>query len=294
MRLVGLIRFILPFLQRGQILSFQNSDPHRRSLNSLTALSSQKIIRMAEPLSFVASIIAVSALAGNVATKGYRYIKAVKDCPEDVRKLMAEVNVLCGILNRLTILLRGSRSAMGVLKAPSSPRSNILDPVDCEDSATDSSRESEDEAESCAKDLGVPGYTHECRKTLEEIQDVLDRFAHSDGQPSGKAGKSSRLKISSLRRVNPKDLKWPLSSLKTTRLIEQLERYKSICTMALAGDGLIGIHAVLEETKCSNKYLAEIKAKQERMVEIQLTQEECESTIPVSKSFGLFLCLAQS
>ena len=65
---------------------------------------------MADPLSFVASVIAVTSLAGTVATKGYRYIKAVRDCPSEVRSLIAEVNVLCGVLDRLQILLQRDAS----------------------------------------------------------------------------------------------------------------------------------------------------------------------------------------
>jgi hypothetical protein len=65
---------------------------------------------MAEPLSFVASVIAVVVLAEKVVTKGYQYLKAVKNCSEKVRRLMAETNVLCGILKRLKILLEGNKS----------------------------------------------------------------------------------------------------------------------------------------------------------------------------------------
>ena len=61
---------------------------------------------MADPLSFVASVVAVATLAENVATRGYKYIKSVKDCPSEVRNLMAEVNVLCGVLDRLQKILK--------------------------------------------------------------------------------------------------------------------------------------------------------------------------------------------
>ena len=64
---------------------------------------------MTEPLQFVAAIVGLATVAETVVTKGYRYLRAVKNCPEEVRTLMAEVNVLCGILNRLAILLGGTR-----------------------------------------------------------------------------------------------------------------------------------------------------------------------------------------
>lgn len=62
---------------------------------------------MAQPLSFVASVVGVASLAGTVATKGYQYLKAVKDCPNEVRGLIVEINILCGILGRLVVLLKG-------------------------------------------------------------------------------------------------------------------------------------------------------------------------------------------
>ncbi|KAL9626289.1 MAG: hypothetical protein Q9204_007424, partial [Flavoplaca sp. TL-2023a] len=227
---------------------------------------------MADPLSFVASVAAVSTLAGNIATKGYRYLKAVKECPEDVRRLIAEVNVLCGILSRLTILLKGRQQGIGTSKDPVFRKSNGLDDVSDQSSASDSSSESELAAGASTDELEVPDFIHECRRTLEEIQVILNKFAHSGGSPRQDSRKTSRLPR--LRSFEPKDLKWPLSSKKTMDLIQALERHKSTCTIALAQDGMIGIHAVLKETKLSNKYLAEIRANQQTMVELQLTQAQ--------------------
>ena len=65
---------------------------------------------MAEPLSFVASVIAVASLAEKVVISGYSYLKAVRNCPDEVRNLMVETNVLCGILGRLSVLLGGDNS----------------------------------------------------------------------------------------------------------------------------------------------------------------------------------------
>ncbi|KAL8900483.1 MAG: hypothetical protein Q9192_001044 [Flavoplaca navasiana] len=231
---------------------------------------------MADPLSFVASIVAVSTLAGNIATKGYRYLKAVKDCPEDVRRLIAEVNVLCGILSRLTILLKGRKLGTGASKDPEFRKSNGLDDVSDQSAASDSSSEGDHAAGTSTDELEVPDFIHECRRTLDEIQVILNKFGHIDGSPTRDPTKTSRL--SRLRSFEPKDLKWPLSSKKTMDLIQALERHKSTCTIALAQNGMIGIHAVLKETKLSNKYLAEIRANQETMVELQLTQAQGEFT----------------
>jgi cytoskeletal protein RodZ len=58
------------------------------------------------------------------------------------------------------------------------------------------------------------------------------------------------------------------------QLIEDLERHKSTCTLALAENGLAGIHTVLEQTKFTNKCLANIRAKQEKLLEINITNEQ--------------------
>ncbi|CAO1600437.1 hypothetical protein XANCAGTX0491_004126 [Xanthoria calcicola] len=227
---------------------------------------------MADPLSFVASIVAVSTLAGSIATKGYRYLKAVKDCPEEVRRLIAEVNVLCGMLTRLALLLKGRQPGTGASKDPVFHKSKGLDHVSDQSSASDSSSESEHAAGTSTDELEVPDFIHECHRTLEEIQGILNKFVRSGGSPRRHSGKASLL--ARFRSFEPKDLKWPMSSQKTLQLVQALERHKSTCTIALAQDGMIGIHAVLKETELSNKYLAEIRANQQTMVELQLTQAQ--------------------
>ena len=220
---------------------------------------------MAEPLSFVASVVAVSQIAWIVALKGHRYLKAVKNCSEDVRRLIVETDVLCGILTRLAILVRGTRSILD----------NNIDKA----AEIDSSSETDDDDEAGASDalLGAPDFIHEWRKTLEEIQGILHRFGQSSAesaQSSQSTGRRSRYSLSMLRNLEPKDLKWPLSKSETLQLIQTLERHKSTCLMALAGNGLHGIHSVLEQTKFSNKHLAELRAKQETILEFQLNQTE--------------------
>ena len=219
---------------------------------------------MAEPLSFAASIVAISQLAGVVARKGHRYLKAARDCSEDVRRLIVETDVLCGILNRLAVLLQG--------------RTSKLDGSIQEAAEFGSSSETDDdEAETSDHLLGAPDFIHECRKTLEEIQGILHRFGESSTQStqsSQSTGRRSRYSLSALRNLKSKDLKWPLSKSETLQLIQTLERHKTTCTMALAGDGIHGIHGVLEQTKLSNKYLAELRAKQETILEFQLNEVE--------------------
>lgn len=58
------------------------------------------------------------------------------------------------------------------------------------------------------------------------------------------------------------------------QLIEDLKRHKSICTLALAENDLVDIHTVLEQTKFTNKCLANIRAKQEKLLEINITNEQ--------------------
>ena len=74
--------------------------------------------------------------------------------------------------------------------------------------------------------------------------------------------------------MEPKDLKWPLGKSETMQLIETLKRHKSTCTLALAGNGLTGIHTILEQTMFSNKCLTNLMAKQEKLLELNITHEQ--------------------
>ena len=207
---------------------------------------------MADPLSFVASIVAVANLAGNVATKGYHYMKAVKNCRDDVRNLILEVNLLCGILDRLAVLLRTETQEYGSNDIPDSD-GRIMAPD---------------------RKLETPGFVRECRKILIRIEDILNRFGRENPISPESAGQPSRFSISRLRRLEAKDLKWPLSKSETLQLIGVIERYKSTCTIALAKDGLLGVHAILDEVKNSNRHLAELRARQEVLIELNITQNE--------------------
>ncbi|KAL8802627.1 MAG: hypothetical protein Q9200_006521 [Gallowayella weberi] len=223
---------------------------------------------MAEPISFVASVIAVATLAETVVTKGYRYLKAVGNCREDVRKLMAEANVLCGILDRLAVLLGGGKSR------PATTTATGPDDTNGEGTGFESDSEIEGEVETPTTTLKTPNFIYECQRTLGQIQDILNKFGHTSNQSLQTTHKKYRFSISALRRLEPKDLKWPLSHSKTRELIALLERHKATCTLALAGDGVLGVHSVLKDTQLSNKHLAEIRAKQETMLKLQLNIEE--------------------
>ncbi|KAL8835231.1 MAG: hypothetical protein Q9170_003393 [Blastenia crenularia] len=144
---------------------------------------------MADPLSFVASVVAVASLAGIVVTKGYCYIKAVKDCPDDVRSLMAEINVLSAILQRLVVLLRGSESKV------SSSKKDRGKSLELEE-------DKEEDVES--------------EESMDDVEKVTD---------------------------NTKD-------------------------------GLVAIYAALQQVKLSNKYLADLRAKQDIMVDLCMSQEQ--------------------
>lgn len=219
---------------------------------------------MAEPISFVASVIGIATLAENIVTKGYRYLKAAQNCSDEVRALIAEVNVLCGVLKRLEVLVQS-------------------DEDDAEDHVEDSRQfdsgdEAEDESNESGKKLQPPGFIYECQKTLVEIEGILNNFGHAGTQPtqSTRTRDLKRGSLSGFRRLEPRDLKWPLARSKTLQLIQALERHKSTCTMALARDGLVDIHTVLEQQKLMNKHLADLRAIQGRMLDLSLNQEQGE------------------
>ncbi|KAL8942694.1 MAG: hypothetical protein Q9211_001292 [Gyalolechia sp. 1 TL-2023] len=229
---------------------------------------------MAEPVSFAASVIAIATLAGNIATKGYRYLRAIKDCPDEVRKLMAEVNVLCGILDRLAILLQSKHTTPRAPEIPTSGAKHDLGHENVNDIEEAASSDSEDGWEPSVKSLETPSFIYECQRTLEEIESILHKFGRPGAPPSGRSSKTPRFSLSALRRLDPKDLLWPLSKSKTLQLIQTLERLKSTCTIALAESEMIGIHRVLVEAEICNSYLARIHDKQEKILEIQLNLEE--------------------
>ena len=67
-----------------------------------------------DPLSLAASIAGIVGLAESVVRKGYQYLKAVKDCDEDVRKLIVETNVFCGAIDRLAKLVKNEEEYDGL------------------------------------------------------------------------------------------------------------------------------------------------------------------------------------
>lgn len=70
---------------------------------------------MTESFLFLASVIAITALAEKIVARGYCYLKAVKNCQNEIRNLMTETNVLCGILGRLNVLLESNRSILKII-----------------------------------------------------------------------------------------------------------------------------------------------------------------------------------
>lgn len=74
--------------------------------------------------------------------------------------------------------------------------------------------------------------------------------------------------------MDAKDLRWPLRKSRTIELVGALERHKSTCTLALAENSLVAVHTVLEQTKSSNKSLAMLKEKQEKLLELSITHKQ--------------------
>ena len=96
-------------------------------------------------------------------------------------------------------------------------------------------------------------YVDECQNTLREIRVILlgfERQAKSiDASNAGLRTPTSTISSTALngtlldkatkrsnlfQRLSRNDLKWPLSKSKTTELINQLERHKAICILALS------------------------------------------------------------
>jgi hypothetical protein len=53
------------------------------------------------PFSLTVGIAGLVALADGLAKKGYRYLRAAQNCEENVKQLLAELDLLGGVLRRL-------------------------------------------------------------------------------------------------------------------------------------------------------------------------------------------------
>lgn len=122
--------------------------------------------------------------------------------------------------------------------------------------------------------LHPPDFIYACQRTLSAIEDILRKFEHVSLKSTPTAVQASRFNVSNLRRMDAKDLKWPLRKSRTIELIEELERHKSTCTLALAENSLVAVHSVLEQSKISNKSLAMLKKKQEKLLESNITDKQ--------------------
>lgn len=145
---------------------------------------------------------------------------------------------------------------------------------DEEDAKSISRSMSEDSAAPAADTLGTPGFIYECQKTLNKIQGILHIFGDPSNPVPRHIHQKSRFSVARLQSLKAKDLKWPMARSKTLELIGRLERHKATCTIALACTGIAGVYSVLRETELSNNCLAEIRAKQETMLKLQLSQEQ--------------------
>ena len=103
---------------------------------------------MADPISTVSGIAGIVSLAGVVLAKCYNYGCAVADAPSEVKKLLAEVNSLSGILVAL--------QARGGAEDKTQP-------------GRDSGCESSDDLLDA-----LSSSLEECRQTLQEIRRALD------------------------------------------------------------------------------------------------------------------------
>lgn len=60
---------------------------------------------MVDPFSFATGLAGLVSLTDLVATKGFKYARAVKNCSEEVRQLMVELDLFGGVVRRLARLV---------------------------------------------------------------------------------------------------------------------------------------------------------------------------------------------
>lgn len=196
-----------------------------------------------DPLSLTASIIAVATLAEGVVTKLYKYVKAVKDCEDEVQKLKVQADVLSGVLERLARLAEEE-----------------------EENEEDTEGENGERRQTTT---ALPGFIPACQSTLKEIELVLISFERKGARVPADRSRRSNPKQSLFSRLSKSDLKWPFSKPKTLEIIDNLERHKSTCILALGAQELSGIREVLETTKITSKVIADIKSNTEKLLEFQ-------------------------
>jgi hypothetical protein len=149
------------------------------------------------------STSSVASLSGIVLTKCYNYGCAVADAPVEVKNLVEEVTSLTGIL----VALQADED--GVLSRRDPEKKLGKNRMDA---------------------LGGP--LEQCRRTLQEIHDVLDKA-----------------KMDSNRRLGRtlKRLAWPLKQKDTVALIERLERQKATFAIALSTTMQADVHDIRVE-----------------------------------------------
>ncbi|MCJ1244877.1 Ankyrin-2 [Trapelia coarctata] len=177
-------------------------------------------------LTLAASIAGLVSVAQIVVEKGYRYLKAVKNCEDEVRKLILETNVFCGIIERLARFAEDEEEEDGLYStAPAR----------------------------------IPDHIYACQKTLNEILSILRGFERKASRAdSGRRSPYCQPK----HRLTLNDLKWPLSRSRTLELISDLERHKSTCILALSTDEMTAMHSILEQANVTQKIVTEIRSKQ--------------------------------
>jgi hypothetical protein len=220
-----------------------------------------------DPISVVgaaASIIGIAQLAESIVSKGYKYLKAVKNCEEEVHKLMVEINVLSGLLKYVAPDDEDEEEEDSVSKFyhqwtdhPSSLFNFVLD-----------------------LESPTPNYIYECQKTLNEVKLILEGFerkanpAPSTPSSTVKSVVKRKGKVpSNFSRLSMNDLKWPLSKSSTLALIESLQRHKTSCILGLCSEQTSNMHSILSNVNGTSEKLDEIQKGQGELLKAQITEE---------------------
>ncbi|KAL9619767.1 MAG: hypothetical protein Q9160_005603 [Pyrenula sp. 1 TL-2023] len=210
---------------------------------------------MVDPFSFASGVAGLVGLVDLVATKGYKYIQAVKNCDEEVKRLIVELDLFSGVIRRLAKL------------------------------AEDEEKRNGSNAEAALE----TSYVYECQAILRQIHKILAAFERRP-PPKPTRGRHLLRKRSDKSDENDKtrrdpadcaehesaqskfeDLKWPPSRGKTVELREQLERQKTACISTQT------INEILKGQELTNDHLAEIKTEQRKLVEMKMAEELGES-----------------
>lgn len=180
---------------------------------------------MADPLSIIASSIAVIQAADAIISFCKGYVEAVQDAPSDVRRVLLEVTTLKSIFEQLKYFVEVANTDTSFMLL------SIIDqdgPIHgCQRCITAIQDELTSETTDTLKE--EPPKKHKHRLGRNTLSDLAGRI-WGKGKGTVKQQEEPRRGMS--------DLKWPLKKGKALKLLEKITEYKATITLAISTENM--------------------------------------------------------